>query len=105
VIGVIVAFQHLGEGSEASMGLVMGGIAEALIATGVGIFVAIPAVIGFNTAQARVNLLEGEIHSLGRLLAARLRTEPVPVASSTLPVTRTEAGAAQPGDALAAGVR
>jgi biopolymer transport protein ExbB/TolQ len=75
VLGVIAAFQHLGEGGEASMGLVMGGIAEALIATGVGIFVAIPAVVAYNVAQARVGLIEGEIVALGRLLCAHLRTQ------------------------------
>lgn len=73
VIGVIVAFQHLGEGGEASMGLVMGGIAEALVATGVGIFVAIPAVIGFNVSQARVAAIENEIGGLGKLLMIRVR--------------------------------
>jgi biopolymer transport protein ExbB/biopolymer transport protein TolQ len=57
------------------MGLVMGGIAEALIATGVGIFVAIPAVVAYNVAQARVGLIEGEIVALGRLLCAHLRTQ------------------------------
>lgn len=74
VIGVIAAFQHLGEGGDASMGLVMGGIAEALIATGVGIFVAIPAVVAFNVAQARVGSIEGEIFALGKLLSAHLRS-------------------------------
>ncbi|HLK36663.1 MAG TPA: MotA/TolQ/ExbB proton channel family protein, partial [Polyangiaceae bacterium] len=46
VIGVIVAFADLAQGSsKVQMDKVMGGIAEALIATGVGLFVAIPAVV------------------------------------------------------------
>src|SRR5262245_18657939 len=46
VIGVIQAFHQLGEGqNKAAMGNVMSGIAEALIATGVGLLVALPAVV------------------------------------------------------------
>ena len=46
VIGVIVAFADLADGqNKVQMDKVMGGIAEALIATGVGLFVAIPAVV------------------------------------------------------------
>src|ERR1700735_2646722 len=50
VIGVIEAFHQLGEAGQnhAAMGNVMTGIAEALIATGVGIFVALPAVVASN---------------------------------------------------------
>jgi len=36
------------------MGNVMAGIAEALIATGVGLFVAIPAVVAYNIIQKRI---------------------------------------------------
>src|ERR1019366_2558288 len=47
VIGVITAFHQLGDvgQNKGAMGNVMGGIAEALIATGVGLFVALPAVV------------------------------------------------------------
>src|SRR5580700_7116492 len=52
VIGVIVAFADLANGSsKINMDKVMGGIAEALIATGVGLFVAIPAVVAYNVFQ------------------------------------------------------
>jgi biopolymer transport protein ExbB/biopolymer transport protein TolQ len=79
VIGVVEAFHHLGAGAGASGGMdnVMAGIAEALIATGVGIFVAIPAVVGFNAGQKRVTAIEGETVALGRLVSAWLRTAPV----------------------------
>ena len=36
------------------MGNVMSGIAEALVATGVGLFVALPAVVAYNVAQKRI---------------------------------------------------
>src|SRR5690625_467949 len=49
VIGVIEAFAHLGASQDAdAMAKVMAGIAEALVATGVGLFVAIPAAVFFN---------------------------------------------------------
>jgi len=73
VIGVIEAFAHLGAGTdEAAMANVMSGIAEALVATGVGLFVAIPAVVGFNWFQARIGRIEEGISSLTKQLTAAL---------------------------------
>lgn len=74
VIGVVVAFHYLGDGSDGSMTNVMAGIAEALIATGVGIFVALPAVVAFNVGQKRIGDIEAEVHGLSKLLAAWSRT-------------------------------
>lgn len=76
VIGVIEAFQHLSAGNGAGMDNVMAGIAEALIATGVGIFVALPAVVAYNVGAKRAADIEGETQSLGKLIAAWLRSEP-----------------------------
>ncbi len=72
VIGVIDAFQALGGDAARSgaMGSVMSGIAEALVATGVGLFVALPAVIAYNVLQKRIGDIEQEAISLGRLLTA-----------------------------------
>ena len=74
VIGVIVAFKELGTaaGNQAAMGNVMTGIAEALVATGVGLFVALPAVIAFNIATKRIGDIEQDAQALGRLVAAWL---------------------------------
>jgi len=72
VIGVVEAFHHLGDGSDAAMESVMAGIAEALIATGVGIFVAIPAVVAFNWVQKRVAEIEHRAAGLGALVCASL---------------------------------
>lgn len=75
VLGVIEAFHHLSDGSsEAAMGNVMSGIAEALVATGVGIFVAIPAVVAYNVAQKRIDDIESGAHSLAKLVTAWVRT-------------------------------
>ena len=75
VIGVIVAFHQLAGGSDkGAMGSVMGGIAEALVATGVGLFVAIPAVVAYNVVQKKVGDVEGNIEVLARQLGALIRT-------------------------------
>ena len=54
VLGVIEAFHQLSGGpAKAAMGNVMTGIAEALVATGVGLFVALPAVVAYNVGAKR----------------------------------------------------
>jgi biopolymer transport protein ExbB/TolQ len=76
VLGVIEAFHQLGDGAnKAAMGNVMSGIAEALVATGVGLFVAIPAVVAYNMVQKRIGEIENGVGSLGKLLTAALRTD------------------------------
>jgi biopolymer transport protein ExbB/TolQ len=54
VIGVIQAFQDLSSDSQGGAEVVMSGISEALVATAVGLIVAIPAVIAFNYFNRRV---------------------------------------------------
>jgi biopolymer transport protein ExbB/TolQ len=73
VLGVIEAFSYLGAGDAAAMGNVMAGISEALVATAVGIFVAIPSVVGYNVAQKKAGDLENATHSLAKRLSAWLR--------------------------------
>jgi len=76
VLGVIQAFHQLGDGAnKGAMGNVMSGIAEALVATGVGLFVAIPAVVAYNLVQKRIGEIENGVGSLGKLLTAALRTD------------------------------
>ncbi len=48
VIGIINAFQGIGRAGSASLAVVAPGIAEALIATAIGLFAAIPATIFYN---------------------------------------------------------
>lgn len=74
VLGVIEAFHQLSGGaSKAAMGNVMTGIAEALVATGVGLFVALPAVVAYNIAQKRIAEIESDALSLSKLVTAALR--------------------------------
>jgi biopolymer transport protein ExbB/biopolymer transport protein TolQ len=72
VIGVIDAFHQLGAAGQnkGAMGNVMSGIAEALIATGVGLFVALPAVVAYNLVQKKVAEVETGVLVLGKLAGA-----------------------------------
>jgi biopolymer transport protein ExbB/biopolymer transport protein TolQ len=75
VLGVIEAFHQLADtGNKAAMGNVMSGIAEALIATGVGLFVALPAVVAYNVMQKKIGDIEGSAAGLGKLLTAAIKT-------------------------------
>jgi biopolymer transport protein ExbB/biopolymer transport protein TolQ len=77
VLGVIQAFQQLGNAgqNQGAMGNVMAGIAEALIATGVGLFVALPAVVAYNVAQKRINDVEQGVALLTKRLLGYLKSE------------------------------
>jgi biopolymer transport protein TolQ len=57
VIGIIQAFQGIAASGNASLAVVAPGIAEALIATAVGLFAAIPATIFYNHFSAGVDKL------------------------------------------------
>jgi len=57
VWGIMRSFIALGAVEHASLAMVAPGIAEALIATAMGLFAAIPAVIGYNRFSARVEIL------------------------------------------------
>jgi biopolymer transport protein ExbB/TolQ len=72
VIGVIEAFHQLGDAgkNQGAMGGVMAGIAEALVATAVGLFVAIPAVVAYNVAQKKIADVESNVTSLAKLMCA-----------------------------------
>jgi len=87
VLGVIIAFHALGEagGNAGQMGGVMAGIAEALVATGVGLFVAIPAVIAYNVVQKRIGDIESGAISLAKLLTAYVKSTRVADAPSFAP--------------------
>jgi len=54
VLGIIKAFHDLSRQAQTGAQTVTAGISEALVATAVGILLAIPAVVAFNTFQRRV---------------------------------------------------
>ncbi len=57
VWGIMNSFRELANMSQATLATVAPGISEALIATAMGLFAAIPAVIGYNRFSARVEVL------------------------------------------------
>ena len=86
VVGVMASFEELGRGAAPGAGaggpaqvasqvasqLIMARIAEALVATAVGILVALPAVIAFNYFQRRVASLLAATEVLSNLVLAHL---------------------------------
>ena len=64
VLGVIKAFHDLAE-SGAGPEVVMSGLSEALVATAVGLLVAIPSVLAFNFLQKQLRDLLSETEALG----------------------------------------
>jgi biopolymer transport protein TolQ len=58
VWGIMNSFRALGTVQHATLSMVAPGIAEALIATAMGLFAAIPAVIGYNRFADKVERLE-----------------------------------------------
>jgi biopolymer transport protein ExbB/biopolymer transport protein TolQ len=91
VLGVIVAFHHLGAGqNKEAMAHVMVGIAEALIATAVGLFVALPAVIAYNVMAKKVSDVENNVAILGKQLLAFMKST-AKTAGVTTPVRRSDA--------------
>jgi biopolymer transport protein TolQ len=79
VVGIINAFQSIGMTGSASLAVVAPGIAEALIATAIGLFAAIPATIFYNyflgdlrSLNAGIDLFSAEYEGdLQRLASAR----------------------------------
>ncbi|MFM2485139.1 protein TolQ [Celerinatantimonas yamalensis] len=58
VWGIMSAFVALGDVQQATLSMVAPGIAEALIATAMGLFAAIPAVIAYNRFSTKITKLE-----------------------------------------------
>lgn len=58
VWGIMHAFMALSGAKQATLQMVAPGIAEALIATAIGLFAAIPAVMAYNRLSLRINKLE-----------------------------------------------
>jgi len=61
VLGILNAFRGIAESKATGLGAVAGGIAEALVTTAFGLFVAIPAVMMFNYLTGRVEAFDVEM--------------------------------------------
>lgn len=75
VVGVMDAFWSIGERGSASLAVVAPGIAEALLATIVGLGAAIPAVIGYNWANNRIKYYYDRATNFGLEFQARIKKD------------------------------
>jgi len=75
VLGIIKAFADLSRNQAGGAGAVMSGISEALVATAVGLAVAIPAVVAFNAFNRWLKTITARTESLGHALVGQLRAE------------------------------
>ena len=62
VVGIINAFRSIAATGSGGMSVVSGGIAEALVSTALGIFVAIPAVVAFNSFTGKIETFHVEMN-------------------------------------------
>jgi biopolymer transport protein ExbB len=87
VIGIVQAFDELGKAAKVQANAaaaasaiapqaVMTSIAEALVATAIGLLVAIPAVAAYNTFQRLTRSTLANTEVLSRILMAHLKAEP-----------------------------
>ena len=72
VIGIIKAFHDLSENTAGGAATVMSGISEALVATAIGLLVAIPAVVAFNTFNRRIKKLLGDADAVTHSILSSL---------------------------------
>ncbi|MDJ0764634.1 MAG: MotA/TolQ/ExbB proton channel family protein [Myxococcota bacterium] len=75
VIGIILAFHELSLNTQGGAGAVMAGISEALVATAIGLLVAIPAVAAFNAFQRRIKAITGDATAMVHAILAGLKGE------------------------------
>lgn len=72
-LGIIKAFDDLAANTDTGAKAVMSGISEALVATAIGLLVALPAVMTYNYFQRRVRAAMTNTDALAHALLAQLR--------------------------------
>jgi len=75
VLGIIKAFHDLAVAQSPNPSVVMAGVSEALVATAVGLLVAIPAVIAYNYFQRRVKEFVTQMEAASKILLVYLKSE------------------------------
>jgi biopolymer transport protein ExbB/TolQ len=98
VAGIMRSFKDLGldveAGGTGGTATVMTGISEALVATAVGILVAVQAMVFYNYFQARLSRVIVELRLLGDEFVELLKERPAPpapTASTSEPAARSDA--------------
>ncbi|MBV9076396.1 MAG: protein TolQ [Methylobacteriaceae bacterium] len=72
VWGIMTAFTSIAASKNTSLAVVAPGIAEALFATAIGLFAAIPAVIAYNKLQAQVGRIQSRLEGFADEFSAIL---------------------------------
>lgn len=72
VWGIMTAFRALGSVQQATLAMVAPGISEALVATALGLFAAIPAVFAYNRFSNQVQILMRQYDNLAEEFAGAL---------------------------------
>jgi biopolymer transport protein ExbB len=86
VLGIVNAAHELtADTTSNNPNAVMSGVFEALVATAVGLFVAIPAVVAYNLFQRTVRKRVADVDSLAHLILATARSEGKPAAAPAGP--------------------
>ncbi len=75
VWGIMNSFQSLSNVHQATLALVAPGIAEALVATAMGLFAAIPAVIAYNRFSSELDRIQGKYEIFVEEFLAILRRQ------------------------------
>jgi biopolymer transport protein TolQ len=75
VWGIMNSFFQIGQQQNSSLAVVAPGISEALFATAVGLFAAIPAVIAYNRFSHRVNAFEARLRRFADRVHAQIGRE------------------------------
>lgn len=77
VIGIMSSFNRIGQVGNANLATVAPGIAEALLATALGLFAAIPAMMAYNLFQTRLRSLRGDLDNFCLDLIAVLKSQKI----------------------------
>ena len=72
VVGIINAFTSIAATGSGGMSVVSGGMAEALVSTALGIFVAIPAVVAFNSFTGKIETFHVQMNRASTQLVNHL---------------------------------
>jgi len=99
VWGILNALVGIGIAGQASIDKVAGPVGEALIMTAIGLFVAVPAVMGYNWLLGRNKLLQDALRAFASDLHAYL------VSGARVGVSGNEMGGTRPSAAPAAAIR
>ena len=88
VIGVILAFAELGRNPKGGLEVVGPGISEALVATAVGLLVAIPSVVASTSSRRCSSRVSTTPTSCARMVIAQLKSKSGPSSAMTTPRIR-----------------